>query len=493
MDRPLIIKRSVALLLIILSFAVWQIKPDLIELIVRQKPILFGRYPQGQFGALLVLTLLLWSLAGVLMLRQPLRRSLAGWALTVVMMIGLIAAVTYASHWLSKPRYVETTVSDQAVAKTSAKKHQELQLQGILRHRPPNQNYQFSWTDKPSRARSYPEAPSGYGTLDIALSSDANGYRNPTAKPPFNTVVVGDSFAAGSHVSDHQSWSELLQGESPLSIYNLGVSGSGPSTYLNNFAYYGLDKGARLAFFMIYEGNDFKPEVAAKINTDGAEQGFDFGRHFKTAFKSSPVTAGLRRLSENVFEKIGAENPVLGYQEKVGWMPVRITHEKETDFYSFKPKRLLYLASTKDQFRQSAAWQDTAGILQRFVELAVENNMAPIFLYAPSKPHVVMPLIRTELDAQQLHNFAAYKARKLPPPKQFKREFFDNIDSQESVFFDHCQFKGWKCLSLTAALQKATAHAQQTYYTYDQHWTPEGNRVVATLVQRYLEDSGLTH
>ena len=56
---------------------------------------------------------------------------------------------------------------------------------------------------------------------------------------------------------------------------------------------------------------------------------------------------------------------------------------------------------------------------------------------------------------------------------------------------DHCEVMGWHCLSLTEALQKASAEGQQTYFTYDQHWTPEGNRVVANSVQVYLKAQNL--
>lgn len=482
-DNHLWLSRLLALVVVAFGFSLWSIKPDIVELIIRQKPVLLGAYSQGHFGVLLLLTAFTWVTAAFIWFRTPFRLALASGALIVCLLIGVISVVTYGAYWFGKPRYVEHVVDPD--------KAREMKLRGIVRHRPPNQHYQFDWTDAPERARSYPNAPSGYGTMNIVLSSDKHGFRNPNATPPYNIVVVGDSFAAGSHVSDLQGWSALLNHKAEFSIYNLGVSGSGPPTYLNNFAYYGLDKGANLALFMIYEGNDFKTEVAATGVKDGAVAGFDLGKHLSMAFKGSPVTAGLRRLSEQVLERIGASDPVPGYAEKVGWMPVRIVGEGWQHYYSFQPKRLLYLTGSKTNFAQSVPWQQTSKVLERSVELAKQNNMTPVFIYVPSKPHVVMPLIEKRLDPLQLHNFAAYKADQLPSAEQFKQQLYENLDSQEQVFMDHCRSLNWHCLSLTKELQQATAAGQQTYYTYDQHWTPEGNLIAADAIAAYLDEAGL--
>jgi hypothetical protein len=483
-NRHLIAKRLFAVALIALSLAVWQYKPDIIELIVRQKPVLLGAYSQGHFGALLLFTIMAWSLAAIFWSRLPLWRALAGWLATSVLLIAIILTVTYVAYWFNSPRYVETSVSTE--------KLRELKLKGIVRHRPPNQRYQFIWTDKPEHRRSYPGDLSGYGAVNIVLTSDNFGYRNPNPRPPFNTVVVGDSFAAGSHVSDDQGWSELLNSETALSIYNLGVSGSGPSTYLNNFAHYGLDKGAQLVIIMIYEGNDFKAEVASKGLKIRGEPDFDFVSHLEQAFNGSPVTAGLRRFSEQVLEKIGADQPVPGYSERVGWMPVKLFGSgARAQYYGFKPNRLLYLATSKEGFLASSVWQITADVLQQTIDLAQANGLTPVLVYAPSKPHIVMPLVEDQLDPEQLRNFVAYKNDKVAPPLQFKQELFANLDSQEKVFMDHCRTQSWRCLSLTAALRAATKAGQQTYYSYDQHWTPEGNRVVADTIAAFLDQEGL--
>jgi hypothetical protein len=54
-----------------------------------------------------------------------------------------------------------------------------------------------------------------------------------------------------------------------------------------------------------------------------------------------------------------------------------------------------------------------------------------------------------------------------------------------------CHSEGLDCLVLTPALQQAARDGLQTYYPYDQHWTPAGNVVVSTALEAFLRERGL--
>ena len=43
-------------------------------------------------------------------------------------------------------------------------------------------------------------------------------------------------------------------------------------------------------------------------------------------------------------------------------------------------------------------------------------------------------------------------------------------------------------VSATASLRAAAVSGTQVYFTYDQHWTPEGHEIVAEAVHRFLTD-----
>ena len=119
-------------------------------------------------------------------------------------------------------------------------------------------------------------------------------------------------------------------------------------------------------------------------------------------------------------------------------------------------------------------------------QLAIKNGSKPVFVYVPSTPHVVIPLAG-DLPARQLQRFISYVEKNLPDtPEKTRQAILDNLDSLENVFMENCTNKQLHCLSLTPALQQAMQEGVQTYYSYDQHWTPEGNKIAAQVLADYL-------
>jgi hypothetical protein len=53
------------------------------------------------------------------------------------------------------------------------------------------------------------------------------------------------------------------------------------------------------------------------------------------------------------------------------------------------------------------------------------------------------------------------------------------------VFQEYCRENGIAFINLTEPLREETRKGVQTYYTFDQHWTPHGHEVVA----RYLSET----
>lgn len=495
-----LLRQIIALFIFCFSLWMWSRHSDVIRLIVLQRPVLFGRYSQGHFGALLILTPILWAIAAAVASRRPLKQALGNAGISIATTLIAVLVVTYAAHFFRDgPRYIETKLDNN---------EHSMQLAGAVRHRPPNQVYEMTYIDKPEQARSYPHPPAGYPDIPLRLTTDANGFRNPPAPqnknilPHYDMVAVGDSFVAGSNISDDQTWSALLAKATNQTIYNLGVGGSGPPTYLSNYIYFGLNLKPRVALFMIYEGNDFKEDVVL-VDTPSASSESDttkkssepslsqrMGDHFSQAFESSPVTKGLKRLSQDLFEKLGSTRPVPRYQEKLGFMPIAITHDNVTQHYSFDPKRVVYLNYSKDEFTNSPEWKATAKILEHIIALSLEHNIKPVFIYAPSTPHVVMPLVKDKIPAEQLHYFISRKQKRLPPADELKQQIYDNLDTEQNVVLELCRAQNIDCVALTDALQRETANGVQTYFTYDQHWTPNGQRIAAETIEKFLREKG---
>ena len=93
----------------------------------------------------------------------------------------------------------------------------------------------------------------------INLTTDAAGFRNDDIRPPIELLVLGDSFGAGTGVTQEKMLSNLLQSEYGLATYNLSFPGCGPWHQYVNFAI----ESSRLNFashatvvWLLYTGND---------------------------------------------------------------------------------------------------------------------------------------------------------------------------------------------------------------------------------------------
>ena len=494
----------VAIILFVISLVIWVPSSDLVKLIVNNDEIVFGRYSRGHFGALFIVTLLLWIAAGMTatLRRKPMAECVFALVMVYVSTGMSVFVLVIGSSFINKPRYVEEQVKtvDAEVG---------IALTGVVRHRPPNERYDLIQRDEPETLRSYPDAPKGYPEFPLVLTSDSRGFRNQVSQETYDIVAVGDSFVAGSHVSDDQAWTAILQKNLGQSLYNLAVSGSDLMVYLNNFVSLGRPLKPKTVLLMIYEGNDFRtvrplpkavnekpanaPSTAdSSTNVTTQPEAETTKKSLDMAYlaKASPVTKGLKRLSAEVFSAVGKEWPVPEYTAQMGWMPLAVSTPVGVQYYSFPPKRLTYLDYSSEQFIQSTDWQNARAILDAFAALSQKEHFRLVVVYAPSAPHVVMPLAQDHIPADQLFQFVRYSNKKLKgDPETYKQQLLDRLDTQENTVMAWCAEKQVDCVSPTAALRKAAAQGQQVYYVYDQHWTPEGNAVVANVLQDFFQSS----
>ena len=154
--------------------------------------------------------------------------------------------------------------------------------------------------------------------------------------------------------------------------------------------------------------------------------------------------------------------------------------------YAFEPKRMMRLYWTPEDFARAPEWTTNARIFEEVVAAARSRGVRLIFSWAPSAPHVVLPLLRGRVPAEQLRAFAAFDEDDLPPAPEFERELFARLDSVESVFREFCARHGVEFVSPTRALRERMAAGVPVYFTYDQHWTRLGHEVVAEVLAAHL-------
>jgi hypothetical protein len=457
----------------VLCPVLWVAAPnEVIELVAEQHDILLGRYSLGQFSALGILTAILLTLAGLLASRVRFDRELALRAVLVTgsVLLGVVLA-SLGSRLVVPPRYVERAAAsgEEAV--------------GPTRQRPPHQRLELLRADEPPAARSYARTPTGFPAQAVTLTTDARGLRNPERRARYDAVAVGDSFTEGSMVSDDQVWPVLLGRETGCSVYNLGISGGTPRQYLGNLLSFGVELEPRLAIVLVYEGNDFKRHREEQPRSA-------FRRFRDYVFEDSPLRARLNRWLVQTLGPVRAGAP-LPESPALRWMPVAVHSPAGVHHYAFEPKRLVRLDWAKPEFERAPEWTGSAAVFRELRDQAERRGIRLVLAYAPSTPHVVMPLVRDRVSPEELHAFAALDRDDLPPPAQFHERFFERIDVQESVFLGFCAAEGIECVSTTAPLRDAMARGEQVYFSYDPHWTPFGHAVAAGAIAEHLRARGL--
>lgn len=348
--------------------------------------------------------------------------------------------------------------------------------------------------DVPPTSFSYPQTPAGYPDLDYTLTVDGRGFRNSTNFDSYDIVVLGNSFAEGSHVSDDQAWPFLLARKSNRAVYNLGMSAGSPVTYLEVFKRFGLNLSPKIVICMLYEGNDFR-----NANFDRGkktERSFDL----KTLLCNSPLRHRTRQalirylgpINSNRFKNKAANgNTNQLYTPShplyaVSWLPVGIPDSPDAKYYAFKIKRLLTHFVSEDTFLNSIGCRQTFEHLSEIKRICDENNIRFVVVYAPDKPHTLLPLIEDDVSVHQLHAFMALKEKNLPPVEELMGILRNRLHVQESSVGTFCCDEGIEFVSPTEPLRKSIAKGFQAYYTYDQHWTPIGHEIAADTLYKHM-------
>lgn len=448
----------------------WLFPSPVVQLVADHRDVLLGRYSVERFSAAVAVTAWLWwSAYGFWSLRRRPAKVVVFRQVALVVAVCLSAVVVdVAARVLLRPVYVEREVMHGTAWPGE-------RVSDVVRHRPPDRHYRIRYADTPPAARSYPSPPPGYPTVDITLTTDRRGFRNQAPLDRCDLVAVGDSFTEGSRVSDEECWPVLLGQVLQRSVYNLGVSGADPGHYRASLEAFGLPLQPRTVVLMLYEGNDFKAPGGSRR----------LGRRLEMGLKASPVVVGFRAALVRYLGPVNAAGPVRG-GAALSWMPVAVPPGPEAKYYAFRPGRLLRLYWTEEAFRQSDGYAALAGILRETQAACQAAGARLVIAYAPSKPHVVMPLVQDRVPPEALHAFAALGARGLPPPDEFAAQLYARLDAQETALAELCRDLGIAFVSLTEALRREAARGRQVYYTYDQHWTAPGHAVVAAELARAL-------
>ena len=443
------------------NLALWLIPSDVVEEIARQRHVMLGRYSRPHFAwniIVLVVSLVSfyidWSTGATYKRR---------WFQVIATLVFLTPSLAVLDFVLRTPD-VEHYVRD-----------------SLAYHRPPGAVFHQVFVDRPEARRSYPVVSPGYGTIECTLHTDRRGYRNQSDSETYEVVVLGDSFAEGSSVSDEHPWPVRLASVSGSTVYNLGMSGYDPLHYLESLKEVGLALKPRVVLCLIYEGNDFR-----STKTDEKRRSPSFPARFTEYMERSPLVGIFDQLLIDTFGAINSDG-ALKDAGKIDWLPLAIPQGPDARYYAFEPKQLRDLYESRDEFAADKHWLNPQGQIGEMNKLCRDSGCQLVVVFAPTKAHVTLPIVADRLVPEKVRAFTAISYKdELPEPREFLRNLLENADAREEVVGEWCRRQAIPFVSLTGSLREAAAHGKQVYFTYDQHWTPDGHEIVAQTVHQYL-------
>ncbi len=460
----MILRQKIWLVIVVaVNLALWLIPSDVVQEVARQRHVMLGRYSRAHFTwiiAVLLISLVSfyvdWSTGATYKRR---------WFQVIAVLLFFVPGLAILDFALRTPD-VEHYVRDT-----------------LAYHRPANGEFHLDFVDRPEPRRTYPVAPPGYGKMECTLRTDCRGYRNQTDHPNYDVIVLGDSFAEGSGVSDEHPWPAQLASGLGISVYNLGMSGYDPFHYLESLKEVGLTLKPRIVLCMIYEGNDFR-----SIKTDEKRKRPSISMRLKEYLDRSPVIGTVDKLIVDTFGAVNSTGP-LKDAGKIDWLPLAIPQGSGAKYYTFEPKQLRDLYPDRDEFAADKHWLNPRNQIREMKQQCQDAGCKFILVFAPTKAHVTLPMVSDRLVPEKVLGFTAISYKdELPEASEFLQNLLKNVDAREEVIGEWCRENEIPFIGLTAVLREAVSQGKQAYFTYDQHWTPDGHEAVARTVGRYLAE-----
>jgi len=321
---------------------------------------------------------------------------------------------------------------------------------------------------------------SAYGveveSIQYHASYGQNGFRTNSSTPPFDILVIGDSYIEFGE-SDNSTFSELLKQTSRLSTLNLGRGWYGPPQYLEILKRYGLAAKAKYALLFFFSGNDAEDTRQYMRWQKGGEGGdyysFIVGRknffiRYLHAFRDTFWM--IRDWSKSYFTKwLGIKgmpfeneanskgvHPDLGmFQLKGHVVPMTVNYWNKH--------------ATSEQLLGSDEWKALRTVMAEFKAVAVKNEIVPIIVFIPTKVEVYGSFF-CERSGQRF-------LLKIRDQLQFE---MNSAEALEAV----AREQGIQMVNLLPPFKELARQGQVLYYPFDTHWNVSGRQAAVEVISK---------
>ena len=254
----------------------------------------------------------------------------------------------------------------------------------VFRPRKVNEVVQGTWYgDQSSSAYGVDLVPIPY-----VATTTTEGFRPNSAGPPYEIVLIGDSFLAMGE-DDASTLSERLRAVSGRATFNLSGSWYGPSQYLELLKRYALALRPKVVLLGFYAGNDIE-DIREYQRWRREHRYYFYADHAQRPFVvryAIALTDTGAFLRETIAKRLarpprprtpgapGEIHPKLGLV-RVGAPVVPMA------FGEWNPQ------GSAAQLLATAEWQALHALLTEFHHLCRAEDILPVLLYIPSKSQV---------------------------------------------------------------------------------------------------------
>jgi hypothetical protein len=316
--------------------------------------------------------------------------------------------------------------------------------------------------------------------IQYHASYTSDGFRANSSQPPFDVLVLGDSYIEIGE-SDDSTFSELLKRTSSLSTLNLGRGWYGPPQYVEVFKRYGLKVSAKIALLCFFSGNDAEDTRQYMRWQRGGEGGdyysFIVGRKnyfirylhaFRDTYKAvrDAFTADVRASIGSHEASSADQTPAKGIHPDLGVFQLDGKVVSMALDYWNKP-------ATSEQLLGSDEWKRLDTVMAEFKTAALAHDILPIIVFIPTKAEVYGSLYREESGQRIL--------AKIRDQIQYER---NTAHALESV----ARAQQIQIVNLLPHFKEAARHGQVLYYPFDTHWNMLGRQAAADVISRVLKE-----
>ena len=317
----------------------------------------------------------------------------------------------------------------------------------------------------------------------VRFPADALGLPNENVLDRADVLFIGDSFVVGTSNVDPPGLHPAFEERTGRTVYNLGVSGIGPTHELWLLENHGLPLEPELVLWFFYAGNDLVDE---RHQMDREAEGIA-----TWADKPDYVPTPMLRLPSLLFPGAPENGDVEGARDAPlpGFRVPSPTGEASPIW--FLPDNLWRLGLDEASWRGHRAWPRTLDTLRRARDATRAAGAELVVVFLPSKEQVYWPVV--ERDDALLARFLSWGSDAPQPvePAAFTARTLANRGLLEALVEEACAADGIPFFSARPILDACAARGELVYLASDSHWDPEGQRALLDPLLEFLRGSGL--